>query len=292
MVRVDVLTSAVAILAIWDSAQSFSLSGSRFPNVGILGGRAPTLSRQSRRKIGVGPAFGGNHLQSPTVKKNRITATAAVKLDGLPATDLTVGIPKEVLQGERRVSATPESVALLTKEGYKVRIEAGAGAFASYTDDAYAKAGATIVDTASAWSAEIVLKVNAPSLDEVQMARAGGVLISFIQPAQRPELMDALKQKGMTTIAMDCLPRTISRAQTFDALSSMANIAGYRAVVEASNAYGRFFAGQFTAAGKVAPSKVLVIGAGVAGLAAIQQVSKKKNILLVHSTWSDPPADV
>ena len=203
--------------------------------------------------------------------RNAPLMAAPVTITGVDTSTLTVGIPKEDKAAEARVAATPESVKLLVKEGYKVQIESGAGAAASYPDDAYKAAGATITDTAGAWGSEIVFKVNEPTLDEVGLARSGGVLISFIRPAQNTDLMDALKGKGMTVIAMDCLPRTISRAQTFDALSSMANIAGYRSVVEAANAFGRFFAGQFTAAGKVAPAKVLVIGAGVAGLAAIQQ---------------------
>lgn len=261
---------------------SFALA----PVPGFRHGRAvgPPLPRMATRmlaprqpRVAAVRMQGGDYLGSlsETLDRDgkgapaRPVVPGAVPVDGVEATALTVGVPKEVKQGERRVAATPESVRLLVKEGYKVQIEQGAGAMASYTDDAYAEAGAKVV--ASAWGADIVFKVNAPTLAEVDLAKKGGVLISFIQPAQNPELVEALKSKQMTVIAMDCLPRTISRAQTFDALSSMANIAGYRSVVEAANAFGRFFAGQFTAAGKVAPAKVLVIGAGVAGLAAIQQ---------------------
>jgi NAD/NADP transhydrogenase alpha subunit len=261
---------------------SFALA----PVPGLRHGRAvgPPLPRMAPRmlaprqhRVAAVRMQGGDYLGSlsDTLDRDgkgapaRPVVPGAVPVDGFEATALTVGVPMEVKQGERRVAATPESVRLLVKEGYKVQIEQGAGAMASYTDEAYAEAGAKVV--ASAWGADIVLKVNAPTLAEVDSAKKGGVLISFIQPAQNPELVEALKSKQMTVIAMDCLPRTISRAQTFDALSSMANIAGYRSVVEAANAFGRFFAGQFTAAGKVAPAKVLVIGAGVAGLAAIQQ---------------------
>jgi len=189
---------------------------------------------------------------------------------------MKIGIPKEIHIGERRVAATPESVEQLAKLGYRVAIERGAGANAAFTDDAYRQAGAEIVPNARAlWSAsDIVLKVRAPEPDvrlgihETQLLREGAMLISFIWPAQNPDLMNRLKARKATVLAMDCVPR-MSRAQKLDALSSMANIGGYRAVIEAAQHFGRFFMGQFTAAGKVPPAKVMVIGAGVAGLAAI-----------------------
>lgn len=183
---------------------------------------------------------------------------------------MTIAVPREIHEGERRVAATPESVAQLIKLGYAVEVETGAGALASYTDDAYVKAGARIVGEAQAlWrEADIVIKVRPPALDEVQALKPGATLIGFVWPAQNAALLDALAAREATVLAMDCVPR-ISRAQKLDALSSMANMAGYRAVIEAAQHFGRLFTGQITAAGKMPPAKVLVIGAGVAGLAAI-----------------------
>ncbi len=189
---------------------------------------------------------------------------------------MKIGIPKEVHEGEKRVAATPETVERIQKLGFSVAIEAGAGAGANFSDDAFKEAGAEIVeDTKALWAASyIIMKVRAPEphpglgVHETELLREGGNLISFIWPAQNEELMNSLKERKATVIAMDSVPR-ISRAQKLDALSSMANIAGYRAIVEASNAFGRFFTGQVTAAGKVPPAKIMVIGAGVAGLAAI-----------------------
>nr|AAK18179.1 nicotinamide nucleotide transhydrogenase [Acetabularia acetabulum] len=190
---------------------------------------------------------------------------------GVPATAVTVGIPKETKEGEKRVAATPDSVKMLVKEGFKVIIESEAGFHASFSDDMYRDAGADILDGDTVLStADIVLKVR-PPFEEVNKFKEGATVISFIQPGENIELVKQLQAKNITAFALDCMPRTLSRAQTFDVLSSMANVAGYRSVVEASNAFGRFFAGQFTAAGKIPPAKVLVIGAGVAGLAAIQQ---------------------
>ncbi|MGI9343052.1 MAG: Re/Si-specific NAD(P)(+) transhydrogenase subunit alpha [Gammaproteobacteria bacterium] len=189
---------------------------------------------------------------------------------------MRIGIPNEVHDGERRVATTPDIVAQLIKLGFSVTIETGAGDSANFADRAYAEAGAKIAtDTRALWSgADIVMKVRGPErhptlgVDETELLRSGQILISFLWPAQNPELLETLKAKGVTALAMDSIPR-ISRAQKLDALSSMANIAGYRAIVEAAQHFGRFFTGQITAAGKVPPAKVLVIGAGVAGLAAI-----------------------
>ncbi|WP_458734388.1 Re/Si-specific NAD(P)(+) transhydrogenase subunit alpha [Zobellella taiwanensis] len=181
---------------------------------------------------------------------------------------MLIGIPRETLSGETRVAATPKSVQQLRKLGFEVCIEQGAGHSASFEDAAYVAAGASLVETAQVWQSAILYKVNAPTADEIERLQAGTTLVSFIWPAQNPELVEQLKNKGVTVMAMDMVPR-ISRAQSLDALSSMANIAGYRAVVEAAHEFGRFFTGQITAAGKVPPAKVLVIGAGVAGLAAI-----------------------
>ena len=181
-----------------------------------------------------------------------------------------IGVPKETFPGEKRVATVPDAVQKLAKLGFGVIVQSGAGEAASIADDAYAAAGARIVpDAAGVWNgADIVFKVRAPSREEVELMHAGQVLASFLWPAQNPDLLQALAAKKATVLAMDSVPR-ISRAQKLDALSSMANIAGYRAIIEAAHHFGRFFTGQITAAGKVPPAKVFVIGAGVAGLAAI-----------------------
>ncbi|GLR09285.1 NAD(P)(+) transhydrogenase (Re/Si-specific) subunit alpha [Mixta theicola] len=181
---------------------------------------------------------------------------------------MLIGVPKERLPNEARVAATPKTVEQLLKLGFSVAIEQQAGIAASFADSAYQQAGATLVDRQQALQADIVLKVNAPDEEEIALLREGSTLISFIWPAQNPQLMEKLAARNINVMAMDAVPR-ISRAQSLDALSSMANIAGYRAVVEAAHEFGRFFTGQITAAGKVPPAKVMVIGAGVAGLAAI-----------------------
>lgn len=181
---------------------------------------------------------------------------------------MRIGIPKERLPNETRVAATPKTVEQLLKLGFSVAIESGAGQPASFDDKAFAQAGADIVDGNAIWQSEIILKVNAPEEDEIALLNPGTTLVSFIWPAQNPGLMEKLAERKVTVMAMDSVPR-ISRAQSLDALSSMANIAGYRAIVEAAHEFGRFFTGQITAAGKVPPAKVMVIGAGVAGLAAI-----------------------
>jgi NAD(P) transhydrogenase subunit alpha len=182
----------------------------------------------------------------------------------------TIGVPKEIFPGEKRVATVPEVIEKLIKLGFDVAVESGAGVASNIDDDAYRAAGARVVaDAASLWAAaDIVFKVRAPSLAEVDLLRQGATLVSFIWPAQNPDLMQKLAAKKATVMAMDSMPR-ISRAQKNDALSSMANIGGYRAVIEAAHHFGRFFTGQITAAGKVPPAKVFVIGAGVAGLAAI-----------------------
>ncbi|ULX51877.1 NAD(P) transhydrogenase subunit alpha [Cupriavidus taiwanensis] len=188
---------------------------------------------------------------------------------------MTIGVPREVHPGERRVAATPDSVKELLKLGYQVVVETGAGLEASFTDDDYRAAGAAIVDAASLWaSVDVVVKVRPPQVhpslgvEEAALLKKHAALIGFVWPAQQMPMLERLAQRGATVLAMDCVPR-ISRAQKLDALSSMANMAGYRAVIEAAHAFGRPFAGQITAAGKIPPARVLVIGAGVAGLAAI-----------------------
>jgi len=189
---------------------------------------------------------------------------------------MKIGVPKEIHDGEKRVATTPEAADKIIKLGFDVIVETGAGAAADISDEAYREAGVTIVDSAKTlWQeADIVMKVRAPerhpelAIDELELLKPDQHLISFIWPAQNSELMQELAAKHTTVLAMDSVPR-MSRAQKMDALSSMANIAGYRAVIEAAQHFGRFFTGQITAAGKVPPAKVLVIGAGVAGLAAI-----------------------
>ncbi len=189
---------------------------------------------------------------------------------------MKIGVPKEIHDAEHRVASTPEVVKQLMELGFSVSVEARAGSAAKFSDDAYREAGAEVIaDTRELWAqSDLVLKVRPPEdhpelgVSETELLREGGTLISFIWPAQNPGLMDSLVARRATVLAMDSIPR-ISRAQKMDALSSMANIAGYRAVVEAAHHFGRFFTGQITAAGKVPPAKVLIIGAGVAGLAAI-----------------------
>jgi NAD(P) transhydrogenase subunit alpha len=183
---------------------------------------------------------------------------------------MKIGVPRETHPGESRVATTPEVAGQLQKLGYEVLVEKDAGAAASFSDDAYRAAGCEIVDSAAEiWSgSDIILRVRPPEGDEAAGLKKSQTLVSFLYPGQNPQLLEQLTKTGGTVLAMDSVPR-ISRAQKMDALSSMANIAGYRAVVEAAQHFGRFFTGQITAAGKVPPAKVLVIGAGVAGLAAI-----------------------
>ncbi len=183
---------------------------------------------------------------------------------------MIIGAPREVFEGEKRVALTPQSAIALGKLGYSCAIEAGAGEAARFSDAAYRAAGVEVLPSAAdLWArADVVAKVRPPEPAEMALTRPGQIVISFLYPAQNGELLERLQDKNVTALAMDMVPR-ISRAQKMDALSSMANIAGYRAVIEASNNFGRFFTGQITAAGKVPPAKVLVIGAGVAGLAAI-----------------------
>jgi len=215
-----------------------------------------------------------------SVYKRYNQTAAAPKTEAVPETavktkDITVGVPKESFQNEKRVSITPENVKQLLKAGYKaVLVEKGAGEGAKFSDGDYVNAGATIVSNTEAFQADIVLKVRGPlpiqnGKNEVDLLKPTGHLISLLFPGINPPVVEALQKKNVTSFAMDCIPR-ISRAQVFDALSSMANISGYKAVIEAAHHFGRFFPGQITAAGKVPPAKLLVIGVGVAGLAAIQ----------------------
>src|SRR5262245_42745214 len=196
-----------------------------------------------------------------------------------------IGVPKETAPEEKRVATVPEIAEKLIKLGFKVIAQSGAGEAANFSDDAYRAAGVEIVHSAqAAWmGSDIVFKVRGPGDEEVGLMREGGALVSFIWPAQNPELLKRLAAKKATVLAMDSVPR-ISRAQKLDALSSMANIAGYRAVIEAAHAFGRFFTGQITAAGKVPPARVFVIGAGVAGLAAIGAASGLGAVVRANDT--------
>merc|ERR1712045_488362 len=189
---------------------------------------------------------------------------------GIPYSKLNLGVPAETWTNEKRVACTPANTALFTKKGFTVNVQEGAGRLSNFRDEDYAAAGANIVSKDAAFAQDITLKLRQPSLEEVALLRDEATLYSFLYPAQNKELIDEMAKYKLTAFGMDCVPR-ISRAQVFDALSSMGNISGYRAVVEASNHFGRFFTGQITAAGKVPPAKVLVIGGGVAGLAAMGQ---------------------
>ena len=202
---------------------------------------------------------------------------------------LTIGIPREVFAGEKRVATVPEVVEKLIKLGFNVTVQAGAGDQANCSDESYRDAGASIVaNAAELWAnADVVFKVRGPSTEEVALMRDGGTLISFIWPAQNPELMQQLAAKKATILAIDSLPRQLSRAQKMDALTSQAGVAGYRAVIEAANAFGRFFNGQITAAGKVPPAKVFIAGAGVAGLAAIGTAANLGAIVRANDTRAE-----
>jgi NAD(P) transhydrogenase subunit alpha len=198
-------------------------------------------------------------------------------------------VPREIFPGEKRVATVPEVVEKLIKLGFSVAIESGAGVGADLSDEAYRAAGATVVpDAAQLWAnADLVFKVRPPTPDEVAAMHEGQLLVGFIWPAQNPELMQQLTAKKATVLAIDALPRTLSRAQKMDALTSQAGVAGYRAVIEAANAFGRFFNGQITAAGKVPPAKVFIAGAGVAGLAAIGTAAGLGAIVRANDTRAE-----
>merc|ERR1712212_283551 len=210
----------------------------------------------------------------------------AAPVAGIPYSKLNLGVPAETWTNEKRVACTPANTALFTKKGFTVNIQEGAGRLSNFRDEDYAAAGGNIVDNNAAFQSDIVLKVRQPSNEEASKFKEGGTLYSFLYPAQNKDLIDELAKQKITAFGMDCVPR-ISRAQVFDALSSMGNISGYRAVVEASNHFGRFFTGQITAAGKVPPAKVLVIGGGVAGLAAVGQA---KNMGAIVRAFDVRPA--
>ena len=202
---------------------------------------------------------------------------------------LLIGVPKETASGEKRVATVPDVVEKLVKLGFAVQVQSGAGDGANFADDTYRAAGATVVASAQdIWStSDIVFKVRPPVADEVAQLREGAALIGFVWPAQNPDLMQQLQAKKATVLAIDCLPRQLSRAQKMDALTSQAGVTGYRAVVEAANAFGRFFNGQITAAGKVPPAKVFIAGAGVAGLAAIGTAANLGAIVRANDTRAE-----
>ncbi len=200
-----------------------------------------------------------------------------------------IGVPRETFAGEKRVATVPEVVGKLVALGFSVAVESGAGEAAHCSDDAYRAAGAEVLpDAAALWAAsDIVFKVRPPSAAEVALMRPGTLLVGFVWPAQHPELMAQLAEKNATVLAIDCLPRTLSRAQKMDALTSTAGVSGYRAVIEAANAFGRYFNGQITAAGKVPPAKVFIAGAGVAGLAAIGTAANLGAIVRANDTRAE-----
>src|SRR5512135_2963783 len=202
---------------------------------------------------------------------------------------MRIGIPAETLVGEKRVATVPDVVPKLAKLGFSVIVQSGAGEAANFADEAYRAAGAEVLPTATElWAkSDVVFKVRPPTAAEVGLMREGGMLVDFIWPAQHPELMQELAAKKATVLAIDCLPRQLSRAQKMDALTSMAGISGYRAVIEAANAFGRFFAGQITAAGKIPPAKVFIAGAGVAGLAAIGTAAGLGAIVRANDTRAE-----
>jgi len=200
-----------------------------------------------------------------------------------------IGVPREIFPGEKRVATVPDVVTKLIKLGFSVVVEQGAGDLADLSDQAYTEAGASIAPSAAAlWSgSDIVFKVRAPTSEEVALMHEGQTLIGFLWPAQNPDLMQQLAAKKVTALSIDALPRTLSRAQKMDALTSMAGVSGYRAVVEAAGAFGRFFNGQITAAGKVPPAKVFIAGAGVAGLAAIGAAASLGAIVRANDTRAE-----
>jgi NAD(P) transhydrogenase subunit alpha len=202
---------------------------------------------------------------------------------------LLIGVPKETAAGEKRVATVPDVVEKLARLGFSVAVQSGAGDAANFADDTYRAAGAEIIDSAAELlgKADIVFKARVPTPDEVALMREGATLISFIWPAQNPELMQQLAARKLTVLAIDALPRQLSRAQKMDALTSMAGISGYRAVIEAANAFGRFFNGQITAAGKIPPAKVFIAGAGVAGLAAIGTAANLGAIVRANDTRAE-----
>lgn len=225
------------------------------------------------------------HLRLRPRASSSVPAAEPVANGALPYSKISVGVAAETFKNEARIALTPAGVATLKKAGLaSVLVEKGAGVKSQFDDAAYTAAGASVVTRDDALGADIVFKVRPMDIAEVDKLKDRAVLISHVQPALNPDLVDKLRGRGVTTVAMDCIPRTLSRAQAYDTLSSMANIAGYRAVIEAANVFGRFFTGQITAAGKIPPAKVLVIGGGVAGLSAVGTAKNMGAIVKVFDT--------
>lgn len=218
-----------------------------------------------------------------------VQRTDAQRSDAQRSDAQRIGIPRETFPLEKRVATVPDVVEKLIKLGFSVAIESGAGDAANFSDDAYRAVGAEVLPNAAAvWAAaDILFKVRPPTSEEVALMREGQILIDFIWPAQNPDLMQQLAAKKVTVLAIDSLPRTLSRAQKMDALTSMAGVSGYRAVIEAANAFGRYFNGQITAAGKVPPAKVFIAGAGVAGLSAIGTAANLGAIVRANDTRAE-----
>lgn len=238
------------------AALAFAPHGSAYRAASAARPRGVALSRRAVQHV-------------PARLPAAIHAEAATVSAPVPYSQLSVGVVKETFPLERRVVQSPDSVKLLTKAGITVKVEAGAGVDSLFDDAAYVAAGAQIVSTAEAWQQDVVLKLRPPTPEQAELL-GSRTLISLINPSKNEALLRQFEAQKATVFALDMIPRLLSRGQTYDVLSSQTNIAGYRAVIEASNAFSRFFAGQMTAAGKVPPAKVLVLGAGVAGLAAIQ----------------------
>ena len=255
-----------------------SLTPSRRVASAAFRGVSPSPAASRATRVAVRASAGGNPGLSTTSGSVSFSGSANGAAASGTATfgsaskirqysDMSVGVPKETFKGERRVAMAPETCAKLVKAGFRVVVEKGAGKDSEFDDDEYVGAGCEI---GNAWAADVVAKIRPPTKSEVNKLREDQILFSNIYPRQDEALVESLRAKGVVAFGLDCVPRTISRAQAFDTLSSMANISGYRAIVEAANAFPRFFAGQFTMAGNVPPAKVLVVGAGVAGLAAVQ----------------------
>ena len=237
-----------------------------------MAGAGQDRARPAGRRVDAGPDVLTLDYRILEVGEVSVSAqsvsTADAEDPAAMATPQRIGIPVESDERENRVAATPATVRHLVALGYEVVVESGAGGRSSFPDEAYAQAGAKVADRDPVWRSDIVLKVNPPTPDELDRLSPGAMLVGLLGPGVDPDIVDRLTGRPITALAMDAVPR-ISRAQSLDVLSSMANIAGYRAVIEAAHAFGRLFTGQVTAAGKVPPATVLVAGAGVAGLAAI-----------------------
>src|SRR4051795_9864712 len=275
----------------WVRSSNSSMGGLVMPSAVVTGSDTGVLTQFSRgcrlESINSGTRTGPLRSQQPTPPSRPGSTLARFRRTSRTESEVRIGVIRESKPGETRVAATPHTVEQLRALGYDVIVETGAGAAADFPDAAYERAGATIGSTDEVWAADVVFEVNSPSTEEIARMHDGATLVGLLGPALNPELVEELAGRPITALAMDAVPR-ISRAQSMDVLSSMANIAGYRAVVEAAHVFGRFFTGQVTAAGKVPPAKVLVAGVGVAGLAAIGTANSMGAI--VRAT--DPRAEV